>query len=193
MMNTLARALAPGATLALAWLVWGGVEPLYAQVENFPGVRAEIVYSSRSLPMIAIHRLGSEIPQIFLSSVTSPTEADLLSPLEFGRPGSFTSPEWSPMGTRIAFHGWVDQRGAHQILIAELNARNRQERLLRVTMEGENEDPSWAPDGRHLVYVGYSSWGRGLFIVDILTPGSERALVRGLDARLPSWSPSLAP
>jgi TolB protein len=138
-------------------------------------------------------RLGSGVPQIYLSDVTSPMQADLLSPWEFGRPGSFAAPEWSPVGNRVAFHGWVGQRGAHQILVAELNARNGLGRLLRVTMEGENEDPSWAPDGRHLVYVGYRSWGRGLFIVDILTPGSERVLVRGVDARPPSWSPSFAP
>jgi len=138
-------------------------------------------------------RLGSGAPQIYWSSVSSPTRADILSPWEFGRRGFFTSPEWSPMGNRVAFHGWVDQRGANQILVAELNARNGLGRLLRVTMEGLNEDPSWAPDGRHLVYVGDRSWGRGLFIVDIFTPGSERILVRGIPASLPSWSPSLAP
>jgi TolB protein len=138
-------------------------------------------------------RLGVSTPQIYWAPATAPTQGEILSPWEFGRRSFFTSPEWSPFGNRLAFHGWVDQRGTNQILVAELNARNRLGRLLRVTMEGRNEDPSWAPDGRHLVYVGERSWGKGLFIVDMFTPGSERVLIRGIDANIPSWSPSLAP
>jgi len=139
-------------------------------------------------------RLGGTSPQIYWVSTSGTTAAEILSPFEFGRPSSFSGPEWSPLGNRVAFHGWVDQRGTFQVLVAELNARNRPTGLpLQVTLDGVNEDPSWAPDGRHLVYVGERSWGRGLFIVDIFTPGSERVLVRGIEARVPAWSPSLAP
>jgi TolB protein len=138
-------------------------------------------------------RLGVGAPQIYWAPQSAPTQAEILSPWEFGRRGYFNAPDWSPFGNRVAFHGWVDQRGANQILVAELNARNRLGRLLRVTLEGMNEDPSWSPDGRHLVYVGERSWGRGLFISDMLTPNSERVLVRGIEAGIPAWSPSLAP
>lgn len=137
------------------------------------------------------NRLGS--PQIYVAQTASPTNASIISPWQNGRPGFYTSPEWSPFGNRVAFHGWVDQRGENQILVVELNERNRPGQPLRVTLEGLNEDPSWAPDGRHIVYVGERSWGRGLFVVDMLTPGSERVLVRGMDVSIPSWSPSLAP
>lgn len=137
------------------------------------------------------NRLGS--PQIYVAPSSSPGSAAIVSPWQNGRPGFYTSPDWSPFGNRVAFHGWVDQRGANQILVVELNERNRPGQPLRVTLEGLNEDPSWAPDGRHIVYVGDRSWGRGLFIVDMLTPGSERVLLRGMEVSIPSWSPSLAP
>ncbi|TVP55056.1 MAG: hypothetical protein EA351_11820 [Gemmatimonadales bacterium] len=134
------------------------------------------------------NRLGVGAPQIYVRP-TNGGSAELLSPYAFGRPGYYTSPEWSPLGNRVAYHGRVERRGVHQILISELDQRNR---IVRVTSEGVNEDPSWAPDGRHLVFVGERSWGRGLFIVDAVT-GNVRTLVSGVRANVPSWSPSLAP
>ena len=41
--------------------------------------------------------------------------------------------------------------------------------MLQLTAEGNNEDPSWAPDGRHLVFSGERSYGYGLFVVDAAT------------------------
>ena len=57
---------------------------------------------------------------------------------------------------------------------------DRGRRLRQLTWEGNNEDPSWAPDGRHLVFVGQRDWGTGLMVVDTAT-GTYRMLRRGLD------------
>jgi TolB protein len=66
-----------------------------------------------------------------------------------------------------------------------------QGRVLRqLTFEGNNEDPSWAPDGRHLVFAGERSWGFGLFVVDSAS-GRLRSLISGRRVGLPDWSPSL--
>ena len=62
--------------------------------------------------------------------------------------------------------------------------------MRQLTSEGNNEDPSWAPDGRHLVFVGRRDWGTGLMVVDTAT-GNIRLLLRGLDIRIPEWGPSL--
>jgi TolB protein len=136
------------------------------------------------------NRLGEGAPQIYLVPVGG-GQANLLSPYTPGRPGYYSSPDWSPLGNRIAFHGRVDRGMPHQILISEVGTGTRSNRLVQVTSQGRNEDPSWAPDGRHLVYVGERNWGRGLFIVDAVT-GNERTLVSGIRPNVPAWSPSLA-
>ncbi len=135
------------------------------------------------------NRLGVGAPQIYLMSYNGAGSAQVLSPYMYERPGYYTSPDWSPIGDRIAYHGRVEQRGRHQILVSELDRRNR---VVQVTFDGSNEDPSWAPDGRHIVYVGSRSWGWGLFITDAVS-GNTRTLVSGIRPNVPAWSPSLAP
>ena len=93
-------------------------------------------------------------------------------------------------GDRVAFHGRIERIGWHQILVTELGRGNR---ILQLTRTGNNENPSWGPDGRHLVFT--TGPGRGaateLRIVDAVT-GTSRTLVSGMDVKYPAWSPSLA-
>jgi len=133
------------------------------------------------------NRLGTATPQIYVMP-TDGGDAELISPYEYGQRGYYTSPDWSPTADRVAFHGRI-QRGRYQILVAEVADRGR--RLRQLTWEGNNEDPSWAPDGRHLVFVGERSWGYGLFVVDGAS-GKIRPLITGRNIRVPDWSGSLA-
>lgn len=133
------------------------------------------------------NRLGTAVPQIYVMPASG-GEPELVSPYVYGQGGYYTSPDWSPQGDRIAFHGRIE-RGRYQILIAEVRDRGR--RLVQLTAEGNNEDPSWAPDGRHIVFSGERSWGFGLFVVDAVT-GRIRALVQGIRVNVPAWSPLLS-
>ena len=133
------------------------------------------------------NRLGTPFPQIYVMPATGGA-ADLVSPYLHGREGYYTSPDWAPVGDHVAFHGRVGRRGRYNILVADVSDRGR--RLRQLTWEGNNEDPSWAPDGRHLVFIGRRDWGTGLMVVDTAT-GTYRMLLRGLDVRVPDWSPSL--
>lgn len=133
-------------------------------------------------------RFGSSVPQIMLMDAEG-GGAETLSPYEYGSGGYFTSPDWAPTGDLVAFHGAV-RRGTHHILVADLRDGGRV--LRQLTWEGNNEDPSWAPDGRHLVFVGTRQWGYGLFVVDVATR-NLRALVTGRRVGLPDWSPPLGP
>jgi TolB protein len=66
-------------------------------------------------------------------------------------------------------------------------------RLEQLTRDGENEDPSWAPDGRHIVYSsGVRGRAPGLYVIDTRT-GNIRSLATGGRLRIADWSPSLAP
>ena len=131
-------------------------------------------------------RFGDAVPQVMLMPAEG-GDAETLSPYEYGRGGYFTSPDGSPTGDLVAFHGRIE-RGRYHILVSDLEDDGRV--LRQLTSEGNNEDPSWAPDGRHLVFVGERSWGHGLFVVDA-TSGRLRALVAGQRVGVPDWSPSL--
>lgn len=134
------------------------------------------------------NRLGLAIPQIYVMPAENGGTPELVSPYMYGRGGYYTSPDWAPSGDRVAFHGRY-RRGSYHILIADAAAQGQ--RLLQLTYEGNNEDPSWAPDGRHLVFVGERDWGFGLFVVDTVT-GRIRPVLTGVRPRVPDWSPSLA-
>jgi len=134
-------------------------------------------------------RFGSAVPQVMMMPAEGGS-AETLSPYEYGGGGFYTSPDWSPVGDLVAFHGRIDRRGRYHILVANLEDGGRV--LRQLTSEGNNEDPSWAPDGRHLVFVGERSWGFGLMVVDIST-GEIRAILGGRRVGLPDWSPALPP
>ncbi|HSU13362.1 hypothetical protein [Longimicrobium sp.] len=112
-------------------------------------------------------------------------EPRLVSDYTYGRSGYSTSPDWSPSGDWIAFSTRVN--GVSQIVMVGANGRGG--RLL--TDRGRNEDPSWAPDGRHLVFASPDRDGGGLFVLDTVT-GKVRTLVGGRGFGLPAWSPLLA-
>ncbi len=133
------------------------------------------------------NRLGTSIPQIYVVS-SQGGQADLISPYVPGMPGYYTSPDWSPTSNQIAFHGRIERTGRFQILVGEMGGRRAT--VIRLTAEGNNEDPSWAPDGRHIVFAGERSYGFGLFVVDGAT-GTIRLLVPNIRPRNPDWSLSL--
>jgi TolB protein len=133
-------------------------------------------------------RFGDAVPQVMMMPAEGGS-AETLSPYEYGGGGYFTSPDWSPRADLVAFHGAIE-RGRYHILVADLADGGRV--LRQLTSEGNNEDPSWAPDGRHLVFVGERYWGYGLFVVDVAS-GRLRPIVSGRRVGLPDWSPALSP
>lgn len=131
-------------------------------------------------------RLGSRVPQIYVIPTVG-GEPQLLSPYAYDSGGFYTAPDWSPFGDLVAFNGRLNRQGRYHILVARMGEGRR---ILQLTNEGNNEAPSWAPDGRHLVFVGERIWGMGLFVVDSRT-GRIRVIRRGVEVSDPDWSPSL--
>ncbi len=63
------------------------------------------------------------------------------------------------------------------------------------TLLGNNGQPSWSPDGRHLAYVSVPDWSdepflyqQGLYVWEIET-GDKRELIRKRMILMPRWSP----
>lgn len=103
--------------------------------------------------------------------------------------GENVAPEWGPDG-RIAFCG--KKEGRYRIFVADPSKDSRISQPIDVSpKDGANyEDPSWAPDGRHIVCTRTVNFARTLVVLDTdPNPDPCRTLfsVSG-EWYLPSWS-----
>jgi TolB protein len=99
----------------------------------------------------ASDRLGRNAIYVMSADGSNPV---LLSPFVPGQASEYTSPSWSPTSSRIAFHGHWNKRAprwAYQIMVADASRPGSP--IEQITARGNNEDPSWAPDGRNIVYT----------------------------------------
>jgi TolB protein len=87
-------------------------------------------------------------------------------------------------GQTVAFHR--DVGGTLQVFVLDVRTRA----VRQLTSVGRNEDPTWAPDSRHMAFVSDRSGYRQLWIIDVET-GRIRPLLQKSGARLPAWSPRL--
>jgi tol-pal system beta propeller repeat protein TolB len=126
-------------------------------------------------------------PQLYTMNVDG-TGLRLLTPVVAGKRSYRTGADWSPSGQEIAFQ---QQNGDFQVWVISVKDRV----MKQLTNEGENEDPSWAPDGRHLAItrrLGEIGSPRSIWILDERT-GRLRQLTHEGDGRLSDWSPPLRP
>ena len=99
--------------------------------------------------------------------------------------GFNTQPRWSPKGDTIVY---TSRRGNHDLWAVSPHGSN----VRQLTAgPGDNENASWAPNGRHLAFHG--SRLRGWRIFTMLADGSEQqaAPTQGGEATSPAWSPRL--
>ncbi len=97
--------------------------------------------------------------------------------------GYVVDPAWSPNGQLLAF-SWRRPSGNFDIYIMDIV--NRQ--LVELTRDaGRNERPSWAPDGRHIVFESTRTGTRQIW--SMLADGSEpRQLTYEGQNESPNWS-----
>ncbi|HEY0440041.1 MAG TPA: Tol-Pal system beta propeller repeat protein TolB [Xanthobacteraceae bacterium] len=101
--------------------------------------------------------------------------------------GSYSTPVWSPRGDYIAF----TKQGGGRFAIGVVKPDGSGERLL--TEGFHNEGPTWAPNGRVLMFFrdpGGAS-GPALYTVDI-TGRNEQRIPTPAYASDPAWSPLLS-
>jgi len=101
--------------------------------------------------------------------------------------GSYSTPVWSPRGDYIAF----TQQAGGRFLIGVMKPDGSGERIL--TEGFHNEGPTWAPNGRVLMFwrdSQSSGGGPKIYSVDI-TGFNERQVTTPSFASDPAWSPLL--
>lgn len=124
-------------------------------------------------------------PQIYTMRVNG-HHIQRLVPYTPGLRNERTAPDWSPDGKTIVYQ---QQNHKFQIWIAQLHD-GVATTTTRLTTDAENRDPSWAPDGRHLVLTSTRGGDQELWILDVIS-GQWRQLTNSAGARLAAWSPRL--
>ncbi|HSY82046.1 MAG TPA: hypothetical protein VK807_09800 [Gemmatimonadaceae bacterium] len=124
-------------------------------------------------------------PEIYITDFDG-TNAELLTPFEFGGEFYREGPDWSPDGRSVVFGSWIG--GIFQVETISLRDRS----VKQLTSEGRNEDPSYAPDSRHVVFTSTRSGVHELWVLDVES-GRVRQLTFGSEARLAAWSRALVP
>lgn len=155
--------------------------PLKHMTSAFPFDESSPVFSPDG-SRIAFVSSRPKLPQIY--SVNLDGTGDRLETPHPGSARSYrTSPDWSPDGRVIAFQ---QQNGDFQVWSVTLSDH----RLRKLTTVGENEDPTWAPDARHLALTSNRGGAKAIWILDTQS-GRFRQLTSVGDARLAAWSPPL--
>jgi TolB protein len=98
--------------------------------------------------------------------------------------GSYnTSPSWSPKGDKIVFSG---RRGTNQIFTINPDGTG----LTQLTQDGNNEDPSFSPNGMHIAFCSDRDGGKGIYIMRADGEAQQKITPHALQAASPRWSPN---
>lgn len=96
-------------------------------------------------------------------------------------------PDWSPKaGGKIVFTA-RDERLKYDIFLVDPNTGE----ITRLTQDqGNNESPSFSPDGNQIVFTSTRSRGKRLYIMD-LDGRNQRPLGKSARVETPSWGPAV--
>jgi TolB protein len=105
-------------------------------------------------------------------------------------PSYNTEPDWSrpPAGADLPAMLALTSRVGGRFQIGLYDSRSQEVRPV-VADGADNEDPSWAPDGRHLVFGKSQQWRSRLYLLDAVTGEQVQLLAVDGDAAEPAWGP----
>ena len=120
------------------------------------------------------------VPQLYVMNADGSSQ----SKVDLPDMGYVIDPAWSPNGQLLAF-SWRRPNGNYDLYVMEIATRQ----LVELTRDaGRNERPSWAPDGRHLVFESTRTETRQIW--SMLADGtSARQLTKQGQNESPNWSP----
>jgi TolB protein len=119
------------------------------------------------------------VPQLYMMS----SDGSNTQKIDVPDKGYLVDPAWSPNGQLIAF-SWRRPSGNYDIYVMDIGSRH----ILEITRDfGRNERPSWAPDGRHLVFESTRNGTRQIWTM--LADGSQpHQLTTSGHNESPNWS-----
>jgi TolB protein len=118
-------------------------------------------------------------PQLYLMN----SDGTNTQKLDLPDMGYVIDPAWSPNGQLLAF-SWRRPSGNYDIYVMDVASR----RIIELTRDsGRNERPSWAPDGRHLVFESTRAGTRQIWTM--LADGTQpHQLTTSGHNESPNWS-----
>jgi len=119
-------------------------------------------------------------PQLYLMN----SDGTNIQKMDLPDMGYVIDPAWSPNGQLLAF-SWRRPNGNFDIYVMDVTSHQ----IAEITRDaGRNERPSWAPDGRHIVFESTRGGSRQIWVM--LADGSHaHALTQSGANESPNWSP----
>lgn len=169
---TFAMSMGSGTNLYL--IPKGGGTP--KQITSGPAISVSPSFSPNGRQIVFNSDRGGT-PQVYVMDV----EGTNVRRLTFQ--GTYNaSPRWSPRGDKIVF---MCRAGGNQICLINPDGTGQQQ----LTTLGNNEDPAWSPDGRHIAFSSTRMGHRDIFVMHADGTEQVRLTNDGRDSYLPDWSP----
>ncbi len=127
-------------------------------------------------------RLG--VPQLYLMEAKANAKATRLTPGY----NEAVSPDWSNISNKLCFS--MKRNGQYVIAVIDMADETRQITVI-THAAGNWEEPSWAPDGRHIVCARKSAvaGASDLYILDSWQ-ATFQPISKGANLTLPAWRPA---
>lgn len=146
-----------------------------------PGADTSPAWNPRTGQTVAFVSDRGGIPQLYMMNADGSNVRKLVLPDSMGY---VIDPAWSPNGQLLAF-AWRRPGGNYDIYVMDPASGQ----IVALTRDaGRNERPSWAPDGRHIVFESTRSGSRQIW--SMLADGTQaRQLTFEGHNESPNWSP----
>jgi TolB protein len=145
------------------------------------GVDTSPAWNPKTGQRVAFVSDRSGVPQLYLMNA----DGSNVEKLDLPDMGYVIDPAWSPNGQLLAF-SWRRPNGNYDIYVMDVATRQ----IVELTRDsGRNERPSWAPDGRHIVFES-TRGGSQRQIWSMLADGAQaHQLTTQGHNESPNWSP----
>jgi TolB protein len=149
------------------------------RVTHSTGADTSAAWNPKTGQQVAFVSDRGGTPQLY----TMDADGSEVQKVELPDMGYVIDPAWSPNGQLLAF-SWRRPNGNYDLYVMDIATHA----LVELTRDaGRNERPSWAPDGRHLIFESTRTGTRQIW--SMLADGSEvRQLTTEGQNESPNWS-----